>query len=118
MAMRKRRADKRIHSDRLFEILAGLVDSPAWTDKLLKLKTGEDLAVNAEAFSGQDEDVAYLVRRFQLSYVLTLDEKNEIGDPEPVEGAKVFKIQSTRHPVICGYIEELPEDLGSGEGLD
>jgi len=115
MSRRKRRADKRIHSERLFEVFAGIVDDPKWRDELLKLEPTEKLAIDTQAFSGQGSDAARLVRRFHLSYVLSLDVNNEIEDPEPAEGAKVFKLRSSRHPIVYGYLEEMPEDIGLGE---
>jgi hypothetical protein len=118
MPKRKRRGDKHVHSNYLFDVLVGLVDSSDWKEKLLQLEPPNELAINAKEFSGQDGAAAYWVRRYQLSYVLTLDVNNEIGDPDLLEGARIFKLQSSRHPMVYGYIEEMPEDIGMGEGID
>ncbi len=117
MARRKRLLDKRLHSRHLDEVILGILDSPAWRDTLLELEPPGTVTIDSRAVSGQDDDTAHLIRRNQLSYVISVDAENECGDPDPIEGAKVFKLQATRHPVVHVYAEELIEDIGLGAGV-
>ncbi len=116
MPRNKRRLDKRLHSKHLDEVILEVLDNPDWRDALLALAPPDEIAIDCAAVAGKANSAAYLIRRHSLSYVLSVDAENECGDPEPMEDAKVFKLQAKRHPSVYVYAEELIDDIGSGAG--
>jgi hypothetical protein len=112
MSRRKRRSDKLVHSRNLDEVMICLLESPRWKQKLLDLEPSDQIVIDNGELADQDDEAGYLVRRYQLNYILSVDADNECGDSDPAQDAKVFKLRAARHPSVLVYAEELLEDIG------
>ena len=112
MARRKRRRDKQVHAKNLDDVIIALIESPRWRETLLQLEAPGQRVIDARAVAGQDDPAARRIRRYQLSYLLSVDPNNESGDPDPADDAKVFKLEAAKHPSVYVYAEELLGDIG------
>lgn len=118
MAGRRKRLDKKLHSRFVEDVLLLMITSPVWKQEFLGIEGSGSVTIDARLAAGRMDEASFLIRRFDLRYVLARAEDDWGPDPDPVEGALKFSLQAAEHPMVRVYVEEFPDEIGGGSGPD
>ena len=104
MAHRRKRQDKKVHSLYLEDVILAAIVSPEWRDVFLGLNEGDSLRLDSDFVKGRKDEASFLIRRFQLRYVLERGSFGGPGDLEAMDVALTFKLEALRHPSVHVFI--------------
>jgi hypothetical protein len=116
MASRRKRLDKKLHNRFVEDVLLLMITSPVWKPEFLGLEGSDSVAIDSSLAEGRMDEASFLIRRFDLHFVLARAEDDWGPDPDPVEDALKFKLQAALHPTVRVYVEEFPDQIGGESG--